>query len=157
MPLLTSRFTGIAGLASASLLSGLLLSSVVKAADAEDAIEYRQSVFHTLAWQFGAMAAMVKGEKDYDAAEFQMRAERLAVLAQMPWEGFVKGSFEGDTRALGKIEAERADFDEHAQALMEESQTLAELSSTQDLAKLRSQFAATAKTCKGCHQEYRGD
>ncbi|WP_158773735.1 c-type cytochrome [Cobetia sp. L2A1] len=154
--LMTRRFSFLS-LTSASLLAGLLLSTTVSADSTEDAIQYRQSVFHTLAWQFSPMGAMVKGKQDYDADEFQTRAERLALLAQLPWEGFIAGSYDGDTDALSKIDTDKTGFEKHAQALMDQSQTLSEVAATQDFAKIRVQFAATAKTCKSCHQEYRAD
>ncbi|TVU69727.1 c-type cytochrome [Cobetia crustatorum] len=154
--LMTRRFPYLP-LASTLLLAGLLLSTAASADSAEDAIQYRQSVFHTLAWQFSPMGAMAKGKQDYDATEFQTRAERLALLAQLPWEGFIEGSYDGDTDALSKISTDKTGFEKHAQALMDESQTLSEVAATQDFAKIREQFAATAKACKSCHQQYRAD
>ncbi|WP_348682580.1 cytochrome c, partial [uncultured Cobetia sp.] len=98
--------TGV--LAAGVVLASLLTSPAALADKTEDAIQYRQAVFQTLAWQFSPMGAMVKGKQDYDAEEFRTRAERLALLAQMPWEGFIVGSYDGDTDALSKIESDRA-------------------------------------------------
>ena len=147
--------TGV--LAAGVVLASLLTSPAALADKTEDAIQYRQAVFQTLAWQFSPMGAMVKGKQDYDAEEFRTRAERLALLAQMPWEGFIAGSYDGDTDALSKIESDRAGFDKRAEALMTQSRALADAAASQDLDALRSQFVETAKTCKGCHQQYRAD
>ena len=64
------------------------------------AIEYRQSAFEMIKYHFGPMAAMVKGEKEFNADEFKKNAEAVAALSKFPANGFIEGSDKG-----GKTEA----------------------------------------------------
>ena len=78
----------------------MLFSAATFAVKPEDAIKYRQGVMAAQGWNFGAMGAMVKGEKPYDKAEFARRAENLAALSKMSLEGFtIEGSDKGKSKA----------------------------------------------------------
>lgn len=144
-------------------LCGLgVLAQPALANDIESAIEYRQAAFKTLAGNFGPLGAMAQGRIDHDAEAALMRAERVAALAAMPWEGFVEGSLRGeghglDTDALAAIGDDWDDFASRQQALIEESQTLVEVAQDGDFNALRRQVAATANTCRSCHDAYRAD
>lgn len=69
----------------------------------DDAIQYRQSGFSLMAYNFGDIGAMLKGKKDFDADVAAMRAANVAALAKLPLEGFIDGSDKGNTEALAKI------------------------------------------------------
>ena len=60
-----------------------------------EAAEYRHSIFHVIAWHFGTLGAMAKGEQPFDQAVFERKAGILENLAQLPWEGFPEGSADG--------------------------------------------------------------
>ncbi|MGO2131794.1 MAG: c-type cytochrome [Halomonas sp.] len=143
--------------------AALLLSANVQATEENDkAIEYRQDVLGVMAWQMGPLGAMAKGDVDYDAEEFQLRANNLAALADMPWEGFVEGSFRGgdhsvDNDALAKISDNMDDFMSKSNDLVVETTTLAELSGGDDFSAMRRQVGKVGQSCKSCHDEYRGD
>ncbi|QEA39995.1 cytochrome c [Pistricoccus aurantiacus] len=151
---------------SLAVASTLLMSGAALAQDGtkvEDAIKYRQSALTTLAWNFGPLGAMAKGDMDYDAEEAAMRAKRVQELAVMPWEGFIEGSLRNDghgieTAALAKTGDNWDDFEKKQQDFEEEATKLAEVvSNDDDFAALRKQVAATSKTCKNCHDEYRAE
>ena len=55
--------------------------------DAESAVKYCQSALSIMRDNFAAMAAMVKGEEQYDAAVFTT-ALAIARLTHIPWDGF---------------------------------------------------------------------
>lgn len=144
------------------LLCGLAVlalstSSVVMASDADDAIEYRQGVFTAMKWHFAPMGAMVKGKLAYDAAEFQRRAELVAALAKMPQEGFVEGSDKGDTDAKAAIWENKDKFDQGMQMLVEKAAALEEAAQSGDMEQIKPAFGALAKTCKGCHDNFKED
>ncbi|MBF8221603.1 c-type cytochrome [Halomonas sp. 328] len=144
-------------------LCGLsLLAQPALADDIERAIDYRQAALKTLAGNFGPLGAMAQGRIDYDAEAALLRAERVAALAPMPWEGFLEGSLRGDghgldTDALAAIGDDWDDFASRQQALIDESQRLAEVAQQDDFNALRRQVAATANTCRSCHDAYRAD
>lgn len=130
-------------------------STVALATDAEDAIKYRQGVFNAVKWHFGSMADVVKGKQDYNAEEFVRRAETVAQLSKMPWEGFVAGSYEGETDALPAIEQHRDKFDGGMNMLIEKTAALAVAAQTGDLDQIRPAFGEVGKTCKGCHDNFK--
>ena len=124
----------------------------------EQTLKYRKAVYQTMVWNFGPLAAMAQDKIPYDAAEFQKRAERVALLTPMLAE-----SYTPDTRGLGdsKLKPEmwdnRADFDQKLRNLVDRSATLAEVAKAGDAAKSKAAFFDTANTCKACHDKYRAE
>lgn len=149
-------------LLAATALAVALTASAGAQADAEQNIDYRQDALSVMAWQIGPLGDMAQGKIEFDAEEFTRRAENLAAVAPLPWEGFVEGSLQGDghgieTDALSAIADDWEDFESRQQALIEESATLAELAQGDDVAAMRRQVAAVANTCKGCHDDYKAE
>lgn len=146
-----------------AVLTTLLGANLAWASDdKEDAVEYRRGVYEVIKWNFVPMAGMVKGELEYNADEFAMRAERIAALSKMPLEGFIEGT---DLLSMGaeKTEAkpdiwEQWDtFKEKMSSFEAEAAKLAEVAKTGDLAQIKPQFGETGKNCKSCHDEFRAD
>ena len=75
-----------------------------------EAAEYRHSIFHVIAWHFGTLGAMAKGEQPFDQAVFERKAGILENLSKLPWEGFQEGTAEGSD-AKPAIWENRDDFD----------------------------------------------
>lgn len=124
----------------------------------EAVIEYRQSVYHMIRWNFQPMAAMVKGDEPFDAKQFLRRATRLSFLSRQLDEGYPPGSGEGaPTDALPAIWENHADFRGKLADFQRESRILREIAETGDEARAKEQFAKTAATCKACHDTYRAD
>lgn len=139
--------------------SALLISSATahNFEDANDAIQYRQSAFGLLAYNFGDMGAMMKGKKPFDAETFAMRANNVAALSKIPFEGFIDGSDKGETEALAKIWQDRTDFDAKMKAFQENTAILATVAQKGDQAEIKKAFMNTGKSCKGCHDTYKKD
>lgn len=140
----------------------LLATSVQASEEIENAIEYRQDALGVMGWQIAPLGAMAQGDIDYDAEEFELRANNLAAVAGMPWEGFVEGSFRGgdhsvDTDALAKIADDMDDFTSRQDDLVTETATLAELAGGDDFVAMRKQVGKVGQTCKGCHDDYRAE
>ena len=80
----------------------------------EKAVGYRQGAYKIVGWHFGPMAAMVKGEMDYDSDVFAANADALAAVSQFPINGFIPGSSMDeaavDTNAKAEIWTNREDF-----------------------------------------------
>lgn len=125
---------------------------------AERAIEYRQSVYHVIAWNFTTMSAAIQGKAPYDKDAFALAASRIATLAPMLPEGFPAGSFvAGKTDAKPELWREPADFAQLMKDLASRSGALAEIAKSGDLEKIRPAFDDLAKACKACHKKYRKD
>lgn len=134
----------------------LAVSMGAMAAKPEDAIKYRRGVMAAQGWNMGNLAAMVKGEKPFDKAEFAQRAANLAALSKMAPEGFtVAGSDQGDTKAKPEAFAEVDKFKGGTDKLAAETAKLAQVAAGGDLAAIKPQFGEVAKLCKGCHDNFR--
>lgn len=143
-----------------TLATSTLLASAAQAhnfEDAKDAIEYRQSAFSLIAYNFGDMGAMMKGKKPFEAATFAMRATNVAALSKFPFEGFIAGSDKGETEALAKIWQDRADFDTKMKTFQENAAILATVAQKGDQAAIKQAFMDTGKSCKSCHDVYKED
>ena len=137
-------------------LLGLAFSTATFAVKPEDAIKYRQGVMTAQGWNFGAMGAMVKGEKPYDKAEFAQRAENLAALSKMVLEGFtIEGSDKGKTKAKPEIWQKMDKFKGGTEKLATETAKLSQVAQGGDMSAIKAQFSETAKVCKGCHDNFR--
>jgi cytochrome c556 len=124
--------------------------------DVEDAIEYRQAVFHLVATHFGHMGDMVKGKKNFDAVEFQYRANSLDALAKMPLEGFtVPGSDKGETKAKPAVWEKPELFREKLTKFQKDSSALAKAAQSGNMDTIKPVFMETAKNCKSCHTDFK--
>ena len=137
----------------------LVLASVAGHAAADikpfEAVEYRKGIFKAVKWHFGAMGDMVKGKTEFNNEDFARRAELLAALSQMPWEGFRPGTYSSATSALPVIEDEWDKFTAAGDAFSEKAADLAVAAKGDDMKAIKSAFVATARTCKGCHDDFK--
>lgn len=138
---------------TAALAGAAIATAAVKP---EAAIEYRQSVYTMIGWNFGPMAQMVKGKTAWDAAEFSKHADRIAALTPQLMEGFPPGSDTGaKTAAKPGIWKNPDDFKSKMDDLVKQSRLLADVAKGGDEAKMKEQFKTTAGACKSCHDKYR--
>ncbi|MFP4607468.1 c-type cytochrome [Thiohalospira sp.] len=146
------------GLVAATALVGA--SGALAQQKDEDFVKYRQGAFQTIAWHFGPLAGMAKGDIDFDAELAQRNAERLAQLASMPWEGFEGGPHDagdGHTHAKEAIWEEMDKFEGGAEKFQQEVDKLAEVAQQGELGPLRQQVGAVGDTCKKCHDNFKED
>lgn len=123
----------------------------------EMAIEYRQDAYHMIKYHFGPMAAMVKGDKEFNAEEFAKNAEAVAALSKFPINGFIEGSDMGDTEAKSEIWTNMDDFKKKMETFQVEAASLAEVAKGGDMAAIKPQFGKVGESCKACHKEYKED
>jgi len=127
----------------------------------EDAVEYRQKAFSLIRHQFGQMRAMLKGKKAFDKDEFARRADNLAALAKMPWEGFVAESDmktlgEKATSALPAIWQDEAKFKELAKKFKSNTAYLAKVAKSGDKKAIGAALGKMGKEgCKACHNKFK--
>ncbi len=142
-------------LATSTLLTAGVQANNFK--DSDDAIEYRHSAYHLIAYNFGDMADMLKGKKQFDAKVFAQRAQHVAALSLLPAEGFIEGSDKGNTDALPKIWTDKADFDSKMLTFQDNAAKLAVAAQSNDQNAIKAAFMNTGKSCKGCHDVYKAD
>jgi cytochrome c556 len=151
------RTTLLAGALAAALAVGGGIAAHAQSAD--DAVDYRHGVFQAMKWNIGPLAAMAKGERDFDAGMAEERAGRIAVLSTWIVEGFPEGSdMVADSDALPEIWENREDFADKAKALNDAAAQLAEAAPSMggrgDLAPMVGEIG---QACKACHDDYRAE
>ena len=140
----------------AAAVSAMLVGGVSAQVKPEKSIEYRQGVYRVIGWNFGAMAAMVKGTVPYDKEAFAKRAANVAVMAPMVLEGFGPGTDKGaKTEAKPEIWTKMDDFKTKLAKMNEEAAKLAAISKTGSFDEIKKQFGDTGASCKACHDEYK--
>jgi cytochrome c556 len=142
-------------IATAATLLATAVPASAQFAKAEDAIKYRQSALFVMGQHFGRVGAMASGRAPFDA---KIAAENAAIvedMAKLPWAGFAPGTDKGNTKAKPGIWTEQAKFKEASDKLVAESIKLSAAAKTGNLDALKTSFAATADTCKACHDAYR--
>ncbi len=142
--------------AAAAALAALSAPASAQFAKPEDAIKYRQSALSVMGTHFGRLGAMANGRVPFDAKVAADNAELVAVMAKLPWAGFGPDTDKGgNTKAKPEIWAEPAKFKEASEKLVAETVKLSAAAKTGNLDALKTAFAATADTCKSCHDYFR--
>jgi len=122
----------------------------------EDAIHYRQSAFSMIATNFGDMAEMVKGRKEWDQKQFSQRAQFISQLSLMPEEAFkFSGAETGDTKAKPEIWSDWDGFSVKLNKFQSDMAQLAAVSLEGDERATKRAFGVAAKNCKSCHSDYK--
>lgn len=143
---------------TAAAISSLAVAHAAGPSPAERAVAYRQGVYHAIAWNFGPMAGMVKGEIPFDAQAFALKAERVAYLSALPLEGFIPDSVVGRSEAKPEIWDNMDDFKAKMQSFETEAGKLAEAAKTATAVDaLKPQFGKVSQSCKDCHDKYKND
>ena len=134
----------------------ILLFAAAVHADAEKAVDYRQAVMNVYAWNVTTMGDMVKGKTAFDAAAFASHARDLAAAAELElMAAFPEDSITDESDAREEIWLDFGKVEDKHQALRDPSAKLAEVAAGGDEVAMKEQFGATAKTCKGCHDDFK--
>jgi cytochrome c556 len=140
-------------LALASFISARAAS---RSSRAEREVEYRRSLYTVVSVNYGPLGAMAEGDMPFNAAEAQMRAERLAFLAPMFKEAFPSESNGvARTAARSEIWTDPAEFAKDLQAFIEKTTLLAAAAKTNDTAKVKNAIQEIGETCRSCHYKFR--
>ena len=125
--------------------------------DKEMPQSYRQSYFALIAMNFGPMTGMVKGEMPWDEQQMAAYADQLAALVTLDvLRGFPDGSDKGTTRAKPAIWEDKADFQSKMDDLKTAVNALQRVANQgTDRKAIAAEVAATGKTCKACHDDYK--
>jgi len=133
-----------------------LCTASVQAGDVEDAVDYRQGIMNVFHYNVDSMGDMAKGKKAFDAAAFARNAKDLAAAAQLDvLAGFPEDSLNGESEASETIWLDWDGFKAKLKVLREQSAKLDQVVAGGDEAAMKEQFGKTAKTCKGCHHDFK--
>ena len=137
---------------------GVLTTASAANQKPEDVVEYRQSVYTIIGWNFKPIGAMVKGEVPFDAAAVARHAQYIEMMSKAAPEGFSKGTGPDvvkNTEAKPEIWTKWSEFETKMTNFQQEAAKLAETAKGGDEKAIKAQFGKTAETCKACHKEFR--
>ena len=108
---------------------------------------------------FGRIGAMTTGKAPYDANAAVAAREIVATMAKLPWPAFSPATEKVTvpTRAKPEVWSDMAKFKQTGEHLVTETGKLLAAAETSNLDNLKTAFAATGKTCKSCHDDFRKD
>jgi cytochrome c556 len=157
MPFARARLLTLPALLACTVLAGVAQAQG-QPTRAEQLLKYRKAIYQTMAWNVGPMGAMAQDKAPFNAAEFAMRAGRVAALTPMLSESYspeargVAGS-----RLKPEMWTNRADFDAKLKDLVDRSATLAAVAKAGDAASSKAAFFDMANACKACHDKYKAE
>nr|WP_321442775.1 cytochrome c [uncultured Cohaesibacter sp.] len=143
-------------LALAAIAASLL---AVPALANDKAIEARQGHFKLLGANMGALAAMAKGQVEYDAKKAQMHADNLFYMTKgnigfLFVPGTDSTAMPDKTRAKKEIWDNFPEFGKKAGALAE-AVAMLQTEAGKGRAELGKALGQTGGTCKACHDDFR--
>ena len=124
----------------------------------EQLIKWRQSAFQVIAWNNSRIKANLEGtfnKEDVIKASSTIAAIANAGLGTLFVSGTETGKGWHETSTKPELFAANSKVAEYTVAFSKESNELAKLSVTGDIAKIKEQFGKLGRTCKSCHDDYK--
>ena len=118
-------------------------------------VKQRQAVMTLQGKYFGPMGAMAQGKAPYNADVVKRNSAYLDNLSRMAWDGFDPSTKDVKSATLPAAYEQQAKFREAAARLENEAHKLWEISQRGDEGAVKAQIGAVAKTCGGCHNDFR--
>ena len=146
-----------------SLAVAILAASAGAWADApkpEKLIQWRQSAYKVVEWNVARIKATIDGQ--YNKSEVITAANTIAAVANSGLGTlYAPGTEEGkgwhDTNAKPELFKDRARFNELSNNFSKEAAELAKVAAaSSDAAAVKEQFGKLTRTCKACHDDFKG-
>jgi cytochrome c556 len=119
----------------------------------DDAIRYRRAVFEVMSFHFGAInQALTTGP--FAAHDVEANALLVDSLAKLPWHAFLPGT-QASSRAKPEIWTQKDRFKKAVDEFQGNTAALLQAAHGGDKAAVKTAFDNTAKSCKGCHDQFR--
>ena len=135
-------------------VAALCLIGATAVVSAENQHENREATMKKIGGAMGGLAAIAKGEKEYDAEVVKTSLttikEQIAVFPTF----FPPGSEKDDEEASPKIWENKADFEAHAAKLAADADALV-AALPADQKAVGAALGKLGETCGTCHQAYR--
>jgi len=137
--------------------TALLVSSTIVWAHggAEGVVKERMDLMSDIGKDMKKIAAMVKGESEFDAKTIGASAKKIAEHAGEITELFPKGTTHKPSEALPAIWDQWERFSSLAKDLETEASSLSKVTEGGDKRAIMMQFAKTGKVCSTCHTDFR--
>ena len=118
-------------------------------------VKQRQAAMTLQGKYFGPLNAMAQGKIPYDANVVTRNAGYLDALSRMPWDGFAASTKGEKSAALPAVFTDTGKFKEAQDRFQAEVTKLTSVTKSGDEASVKAQITAVAKTCGGCHEDFR--
>ncbi|MBU2962410.1 cytochrome c [Citreicella sp. C3M06] len=140
-------------------LAAAVPATMALAQSAENTLKARQGFFQLISFEMGGLAAMAKGDVEYDAEAASAHAADLSTLMSLHIADYFapetsNADLPGKTRAQPVIWEDMDGFMEKATALNAAVETMAGAAGN-GLDALRPAVGQLGGTCKACHDDYR--
>jgi len=126
---------------------------------AKQAIAVRKATFTLIGNSFKGIGDASQGKVEYNQADIEKRAKRLAFLSEFLDGAFPEASNVGepDTKARAEIWTQQADFDKKLKDFQAHAANLVKVAASEKTASDAFKDAAgtLAKDCKGCHENFK--
>jgi cytochrome c556 len=136
---------------AATLMLGLSTAALAQSiGKPEDQIRWRQSAYHTMAWNMGRIKANIEGTYNKDQvvqAANMIQAIANSGMGVLFQPGTDKGKGWKETRVKAELFSDKEGVGKVAKPYME--------AANGDLAAIKTQFGKLGETCKGCHDKFR--
>lgn len=149
------------GLVSVVLIATSVTSFAEQAPKPEKLIQWRQSAYRLVEWNVARIKSSIQGT--YNKSEVVAAANTIASVANsgLPslfTTGTEKGKGWHETAARPEAFKDRAKFIELSNSFSKEASELAKIAaSSNDAAAIKEQFGKLTRTCKACHDDFKGD
>jgi len=143
--------------AKAVLLSGLILAAPFAVAHdgATGVVKKRMDAMGKIAAHLKSVNAMLRGTAELDTEAVQAAIDEIGMIARHMPDMFPEGSDAAPSEAGPKIWTDKADFDAKFADLANAATAMSEAAASGDNSAMGQAFGGLAKTCKGCHADYR--
>jgi cytochrome c556 len=118
-------------------------------------VKQRQAAMTLIGKYFGPLGGMAQGKVPFNAQVVQRNADYLAVLSQLPWDGFHESTKGEKSRALPAVFSDSGKFKEAADRMQAEVKKLQSAAKGGDEAAIKAQIGAVGKSCAACHDNFR--
>jgi len=140
-----------------ALLLGVAVFSSAAFAQAkpEVLVKQRKAAMTLMGKYFGPLGRMAQGKAAYNSDVIKRNTAYLAVLDQMPWDGFQASTRDVKSRALPAVFDQPEKFKEAQQKFRAAVDKLAAASKGVDEDAITAAMKGVGQACGGCHKNFR--
>lgn len=141
--------------ASMVLALGSVSGTAFAQAKPDVLVKQRQAAMTLIGKYFGPLGGMAQGRVPYNAEVAARNAGYLETLSKLPWDGFDASTANEKSAALPAVFKETAKFKQAGDDMQAAIGKLAASTKGGDEAAVKAAIGAAAKTCGGCHDNFR--
>ncbi|MDP2829940.1 MAG: cytochrome c [Sulfuricellaceae bacterium] len=142
-----------------SLVTALALTGCSEPKDTHpnQPVTKRKAVFKEILRTFEPLGQVVREREDYQPQAFLAGAKELDRLASHPWQFFTPDSNYPPTRAKTEVWDKPQEFKQAQEQFQAKIASLAKVAESGKIELIRPAFDEVEKSCKSCHQQFRGN